>query len=353
MAKKNYVVIGSGIAGLTTALTLSKKPNTNVTIVAKHLPGDLSIDFTSPWAGGDWDSFAKKDEITLQNYDKPAYLEFLRLSREVPEAGIWIRQVTIYFHDRDIPKKKDGSLDTDAVTPWYSTFVEGWRTLRKEELPERVVWGYTFTSVVISTTRYMFYVQQECVKRGVQFRRATLKHVCDAKKYTAFPGPVDAVFNCSGLSAKFLGGVEDSNMYPILGQTLLVRNRTERLLTYVSVDGYEDECLYIMPRAEGGTVLGGCMRVNDWSTEPDKALADRIVARATKACPELLDDGPLDVVSHNVGRRPARQGGPRVEKETIDGTVVIHNYGAGPAGFQSSIGMAEAAVDLLKGSSKL
>lgn len=324
-----------------------------MTVVAKHLPGDLSIDFTSPWAGGDWDSFAAKDEITLQNYDKPAYLEFLRLSREVPEAGIWVRPVSIYFHARDVPKKQDGSLDVEAVTPWYSTFVEGWRGLTKEELPEDTVWGYTFTSVVISTTRYLFYLQMECVKRGVQFQRATLKHVCDAKKYSAFPGPVEAIFNCPGLLAKTLGGVEDTKMHPILGQTLLIRNKTERLLTYASVEGYPDECLYIMPRPEGGTILGGCMRKDDWSTEIDKALADRIVARATKVCPELLDDGPLDVVSHNVGRRPARHGGPRVEREVIDGVVVIHNYGAGPAGYQSSIGMAEAAVDLLKGSSKL
>jgi D-amino-acid oxidase len=39
------------VAGLTTALVLAQK-GYKVTIVARHLPGDLSIEYTSPWAVG-------------------------------------------------------------------------------------------------------------------------------------------------------------------------------------------------------------------------------------------------------------------------------------------------------------
>jgi D-amino-acid oxidase len=69
----------------------------------------------------------------------------------------------------------------------------------------------------------------------------------------------------------------------------------------------------------------------------------------------------LDIVSHNVGLRPSRHGGPRVEAETIAGVgLVIHNYGilvfcpkkltlgASGAGYQSSWGMAMKAADILE-----
>jgi hypothetical protein len=44
----------AGVSGLTTALLLSKKPEFNVTIVAKHMPGDYDIEYTSPWAGANY-----------------------------------------------------------------------------------------------------------------------------------------------------------------------------------------------------------------------------------------------------------------------------------------------------------
>lgn len=36
----------------------------------------------------------------------------------------------------------------------------------------------------------------------------------------------------------------------------------------------------------------------------------------------------LDIVRHNVGLRPSRTGGPRVEIENLSGVgLIIHNYG--------------------------
>lgn len=37
--------------GLTSALLLSRDPKNKVTIVARHMPGDYDIEYTSPWAG--------------------------------------------------------------------------------------------------------------------------------------------------------------------------------------------------------------------------------------------------------------------------------------------------------------
>lgn len=70
-----------------------------------------------------------------------------------------------------------------------------------------------------------------------------------------------------------------------------------------------------------------------------------------KRCVELapaLTDGKgieaLDIIRHGVGLRPMREGGPRVEKEKIDGIWVVHQYGHGGYGYQSSHGSAKEAV---------
>lgn len=44
----------AGVAGLTTALLLSKNGNYSITVAAKHMPGDYDIEYASPWAGADY-----------------------------------------------------------------------------------------------------------------------------------------------------------------------------------------------------------------------------------------------------------------------------------------------------------
>lgn len=44
----------AGVSGLTTALLLAKISEYNVTIVAKHMPGDYDIEYTSPFAGANF-----------------------------------------------------------------------------------------------------------------------------------------------------------------------------------------------------------------------------------------------------------------------------------------------------------
>ena len=55
----------------------------------------------------------------------------------------------------------------------------------------------------------------------------------------------------------------------------------------------------------------------------------------------------LDIIRHGVGLRPEREGGPRIEKEKIDGTWVVHNYGHGGSGYESSYGCSQVAVKLV------
>lgn len=75
--------------------------------------------------------------------------------------------------------------------------------------------------------------------------------------------------------------------------------------------------------------------------------------RCIALCPSLVggkDVGieALDVVRHGVGLRPFRKDGIRLEKEVLPGgTMVVHNYGHGGDGYQTSYGCANDVVGLV------
>lgn len=169
------------------------------------------------------------------------------------------------------------------------------------------------------------------VKRGV------LKHISEAALLHSSGNKTDIVVNCTGIMASKLGGVEDKKVYPARGQIVLVRNVAPAMFTTSGTDDGDDEAMYIMTRAAGGgTILGGSYQIHNWESQPDMNLANRIMKRAIEWCPELVKSGQgiegLDVIRHGVGLRPLRVGGPRVEKDVIDGLKVVHNYGAGGFG---------------------
>ena len=158
--------------------------------------------------------------------------------------------------------------------------------------------------------------------------------------------------NCTGLMASQLGGVEDKSVVPARGQIVVVRNDAGKMLNMSGTDDGDDEACYVMTRAAGGgTVLGGSYQKGSWESQVDPNLATRIMKRAVQQCPALTGGKGiehLDIVRHGVGLRPVREGGARVEKERIGGTWVVHDYGHGGAGYQSSYGCSQAAVGLIE-----
>ena len=152
--------------------------------------------------------------------------------------------------------------------------------------------------------------------------------------------------------ASKLGGVEDKTVVPARGQIVVVRNDAGKMADISGTDDGPEEACYIMTRAAGGgTILGGSYQKGSWESQPDPNLAIRIMKRAVELFPHLTGGKGiehLDVVRHGVGLRPVREGGARIEKERIDGIWVVHNYGAGGAGYQSSYGCAQNAVELIE-----
>jgi D-amino-acid oxidase len=213
--------------------------------------------------------------------------------------------------------------------------------------------GCTFTSVCINTALYLPYLASECLKAGVVMKRAIFKHISDAAAAGVHHSgkSADVVVNCTGLNASKIGGVEDKTVIPARGQIVLVRNDAGAMYSVSGTDDGEDEACYIMTRAAGGgTILGGSYQKGNWESQPDPDLAIRIMKRSVEMCPRLTNGKGiehLDIVRHGVGLRPVREAGPRVEKELIEGLWVVHNYGHGGAGYQSSYGCSQEVVKLI------
>lgn len=224
--------------------------------------------------------------------------------------------------------------------------------LPKESLGSGVASGTVFTGVCINTAIYLPWLVSQCLLNGVVFKRAVFRHIQEAASAHIHPsGKVDLVVNCTGLMASKLGGVNDKSVFPARGQVVVVRNDAGKMMDISGTDDGDDEACYVMTRAAGGgTVLGGSYQKGNWDAQVDPNLAVRIMKRAVEICPALTGGKGiehLDIVRHGVGLRPVREGGTRVEKERITGLWVVHNYGAGGAGYQSSYGCAQAAVDLI------
>ncbi len=216
----------------------------------------------------------------------------------------------------------------------------------------------SFTSVCINTALYLPWLASQCLKVGVIIRRGIVSHISEAAIFHHSGRPADAVVNCTGLSSLKLGGVEDRTLYPARGQIALVRNEPGVIVSSTGTDDGPDESTYVMDRAAGGgCVLGGCSLRDTWESQPDPNLAIRIMKRAIELCPSLVPPGKgiegLSVIHHAVGLRPMRAGGVRIEKESIRSSddepiTVVHNYGHGGAGYQSSYGAAKLAVTLVE-----
>jgi hypothetical protein len=94
---------------------------------------------------------------------------------------------------------------------------------------------------------------------GVRFIRRKLPSI-DA----AYLSPsTEIVFNCTGIAAKTLPGVEDADVFPTRGQVVLARAPRIKSISMRHGKGYET---YLIPRpgSNGNVVLGGYVQKGVW-----------------------------------------------------------------------------------------
>ncbi|KAG9590657.1 putative D-amino acid oxidase, partial [Aureobasidium melanogenum] len=346
----DYIILGAGVIGLTTALELrSRYPDSTITIIARFLPGDRDATYTSPWAGANWLSVAT-DNGRQESWDRITYLKFQHLAKRFAEVGVYDMPITAIY---DSVIEEAGVLSQGTNKIWYEELVGGVRMLERDELPQGAKFGCDLKTFVVDTQVYLPWLQGEVKRQGIEIRRGMFDSIDEL--FTAFPSAT-AYFNCTGLGAYSLKGIEDKSVYPTRGQIMLVESpKTPMTRMYFrSPQRVNKDTTYVFPRGpHNGVVLGGVRLDNDWSGDVDLEFAEDIKRRCCALAPELGKPEDLKVIYHGVGLRPSRKGGARLEREKFDEHLVIHNYGAGGAGYQASWGMAKEAVDLLQKSSRL
>lgn len=105
--------------------------------------------------------------------------------------------------------------------------------------------------------------------------------------------------------------------------------------------------------------MGGTKQPGNWSVEPDMDTRKMLLAAGRKLRPYAEEprnqsqnstDGEIGVITDVVGRRPAREGGMRIELDTNMARPhkgkLIHAYGAGGRGYEICWGAANQVAKL-------
>ncbi|CAG8628167.1 5575_t:CDS:2 [Rhizophagus irregularis] len=170
------------------------------------------------------------------------------------------------------------------------------RNLNKEELPTGIECGVTYKTdnltLTINPSAYLNYLLNTFISLGGTTQHVSLSHLNEC-----IESDTDVVINCSGIHAGTLGCVEDPEVYPARGQTVIVQLPQE----YVnwaffrhcagSSNTWSDNMTYVIPRENGEVVLGGTFNEHNYSTDVDDNIAEAIIQRCLATRPDLLPPG--------------------------------------------------------------
>lgn len=346
MPDRPIVIVGAGIIGISTAYRIAElNPGAKLTIVAKDFPnsGLLNPHYTSSKAGAHFRPFPSKNEVEWRDSEltHATYERFQQLAAEHPETSIKVMKGVDYL-------EYDNRL-YETLSRGYTEVVKDFEVLPQPQLPKNVKFGAAYTSFSVNPHVYMnFMLDSLHMRQKIQQIRLevhSLRQVADR-----FPDCI--IVNCTG-DGLLYDGSHDPNCFKIRGQTLLVRPPLKHLdkyenetVTYQLANG---EWCFVIPRPlNGGLILGGTKNETLFQDSPIPEETESLINNARSRFPELFETetGELDVLRINVGFRPARRGGVRLEREVLDGSTIVHCYGFGGSGVEMSWGAAVKAAQL-------
>ncbi|MFF4568606.1 FAD-dependent oxidoreductase [Streptomyces sp. NPDC001410] len=298
------IVVGSGVAGLTTAVVLAESGR-RVRVWARE-PAERT---TSAVAGALWWPYRIEPEPLVGAWALDSLGVYEELADRPEETGV-----------RLVEGVHRGTR-LDELGAWAGR-VPGLRAVAD---------GLAARLPLIDMPVHLAWLRERFAKAGGQVEEREVTDLASV--------PAGVVVNCTGLGARSL--VPDPAVHPVRGQLVVVEN--PGITTwFTSVDHACDTSTYFFPQP-GGLLLGGTAEEDAWSLEPDPATAAAIVARCAAVRPEIAG---ARVLAHRVGLRPARDA-VRLERQApADGRVLVHNYGHGGAGITVAWGCAREAAGL-------
>jgi glycine/D-amino acid oxidase-like deaminating enzyme len=244
-------VIGAGVIGLTTARLL-QEAGIAVTIYAKA----LSPETTSDIAGGQW---------------HPAW--HFRASAVTPEWRAQYRAALDYswrrfqllvgqdYGIRWLPTYTESNAPEPALLPTFPPVNE---VLGPGQHPFPVASVARYDTLYVEPSRFL-----RQLLRDFQIAGGKIEVRSFAAPAELATLPERVIVNCTGLGARELFG--DTELRPARGQLEILLPQNE--IQYA----FSGEAGYMFPRPDG-IVLGGTFELDQWSTEPDPLVTERLLA---------------------------------------------------------------------------
>lgn len=133
------------------------------------------------------------------------------------------------------------------------------------DLPPFAKHAVSFTSLTMDVPVYLAKLVSLFDALGGVVHRGTLESLASALRFVSDPR---AIVNCTALGSLRLTDVNDSGMYPIRGQVVVLQAPWVRVgctKQMGSLEGGEGgERTYVIPRRSGEVVIGGTREVDDW-----------------------------------------------------------------------------------------
>ena len=340
------IVIGAGVLGLSSAILLqSRYPDHAIAIIAAEFPGDStpSPDYASAWAGAHYRPIpGSTQQLKFEaELARRTFRVMKTIAKETPEAGVQLLPGVEYLEKP--PEANLALRDGDE----YAGKDDGFRIFRAEELPKGVKWGCEYQSFCVNVPVYCSHLNSRFVEKGGRLIRRKLANLLSAFEVAREEGldkPLTVV-NCSGRNFD-----TDTAVSIIRGQTCLVRNQYGKTVTRQNSDG---SWAALIPRPlNGGTIVGVSKEIGDMEGKARAATREKMLRQAIEAFPDFVkSEKEFDIITDNVGRRPFREGGLRLEVESLEAGQkrIIHAYGIGGRGYETSWGIAERVLELFSG----
>ncbi|WP_322521105.1 glycine oxidase ThiO [Guyparkeria halophila] len=328
----DIIVVGAGIAGLTSALAL-QRDGTRVAVLDRHRAGT-----EASWAGGGilcplyaWRYPAPVLALAAEGMRRyPALLASLDSGID-PER--WVTGMEILD-----PIGDDETAESISATLASADIAHQWRRQGNADalwLPEvaNVRNPYLLDALIDTLPARGIELREQCAANGLLLNAGRVAGVATSQ------GDLHAdrvVITAGAWSEGLIPGLPTGSLFPVRGQMLRLEPRPENQLDRIRMD----DGVYLIPRRDGSVVVGSTVEYAGFDKTVDSEAQQRLHAHACRLWPQLAE---ARITHRWAGLRP----GSSDELPLLGAHPSIAGLWANTGGFRNGLAMAPASAELL------